>query len=438
MNRSLQFRLSAWLSVLIVAIALIGGFIAFKTAFHEANELQDGQLKQITALVTPRSLAVMRRETLADVPGVDFASKIVIQTLDERAPLALSADLRDGLQYANVAGLRWRIIVKTLEDGVRVVVGQKTTGRDEIARNSALATVIPFGTLAVVLLITLHWLVRRMFRPLALLAGDLDQRPEHDLSALTEDTVPSEITPFVVAINRLLIRVDISLAMQRRFVADAAHELRSPLTALSLQAERLDASEMPAAARERLFSLRRGLARTRALLNQLLTLARVQDKTVGKPSRLRVQEVFRNVLEDLMPLAEAKRLDIGVSSTEDDVVIDVPEAELSILLKNLVDNAIRYTPEDGRVDLSAGVIDGRAFIRVEDSGAGIAAEERERVFDPFYRVLGTDTEGSGLGLSIVATVAARIGAEVVLRDAEPHGLVVVVRFAAEREVRRAA
>ncbi|SAK83064.1 integral membrane sensor signal transduction histidine kinase [Caballeronia hypogeia] len=425
MTRSLQFRLSAWMSALIVAVAAVGGLIAFKTAFHEANELQDGQLRQIAALVTPRTLAVMEREALGRVADADPESKLVIQTIDQRVPLALASDLADGVQNASVAGTRWRLVVKTLDDGVRVVIGQKTAGRDEIARNSALATVMPFAALALVLMAALHLIVRRMFRPLAQLSADLDRRPEHDLSAVSGGALPSEITPFVVAINRLLGRVDASVALQRRFVADAAHELRSPLTALSLQAERLNASDLPDAARERLDALRRGLARTRSLLHQLLTLARLQQRTDVDTAELRVQEVFRNVLEDLMPLAEEKHIDIGVSS-DDDVLIHAPQADLTILVKNLVDNAIRYTPVGGRVDLAAGVSGANAWIRVEDSGPGIAPEERARVFDPFYRVLGSDADGSGLGLSIVGTIAARMGARIELGDAAPGGLSVTV------------
>jgi two-component system, OmpR family, sensor kinase len=425
MTRSLQFRLSAWLSALIVVIAAAGGVIAFKTAFHEANELQDGQLRQIAALVTPRTLAMMEREALARVAGADSESKLVIQTVGEHAPLALASALPDGLQNAIVDGTPWRLVVKTLDDGTRVVIGQKTAGRDDIARNSALATVMPFGALALVLLAALHLIVRHMFRPLAALSAGLDERPEHDLSALPDEALPREIAPFVVAINRLLARVEASVALQRRFVADAAHELRSPLTALSLQAERLSATELPDAARERLDALRRGLARTRSLLHQLLTLARLQQRTDVDTTRLRVQEVFRNVLEDLMPLAEAKDIDIGVSST-DDVFVHAPQADLTIMVKNLVDNAIRYTPRGGRVDLATGVSGARSWIRVEDSGPGIAPEERARVFDPFYRVLGSDADGSGLGLSIVGTIAARMGAKVEFADAAPRGLVVTV------------
>jgi two-component system, OmpR family, sensor kinase len=432
MTRSLQFRLSAWLSALIVVIAAIGGFVAFKTALHEANELQDGQLRQIAALVTSRSLETMQRETLTHVTGVDAESKLVIQTMTEHAPLAFSpafsSTLPDGLQNANVDGAAWRVVVKTLDDGTRVAIGQQTAGRDEIARNSALATVMPFAALALVLLGALHLIVRRMFRPLAALSGTLDTRPEHDLSALSGDALPAEIMPFVVAINRLLARVETSVALQRRFVADAAHELRSPLTALSLQAERLSGVELSALARERLDALRRGLARTRSLLNQLLTLARLQDGAPSNAAPSRVQDIFRNVLEDLMPLAEAKDIDIGVSS-DANVRVHAPLADLTILVKNLVDNAIRYTPHGGRVDLFTGVRDGAAWLSVEDSGPGIAPEERARVFDPFYRVLGNDADGSGLGLSIVGTVAARIGARVELGDAKPHGVIATVIFA---------
>jgi two-component system, OmpR family, sensor kinase len=427
MTRSLQFRLSAWLSASVVLMAVIAGVIAFKTAFHEANELQDGQLLHVAALITPRTLEVMEHEALDNVAGADPESRLVIQTMDQRAPLDLPHALPDGLQNEIVQDETWRLAIKTLKDGTRVIVGQKTVGRDEIAKNSALATVMPFGLLALLLLIVLHLLVRHMFTPLTALSTSLDARAEHDLSALSGDDLPSEITPFVVAINRLLARVETAVAVQRRFVADAAHELRSPLTALSIQAERLHETPLSHVARERLDALRSGLRRTRALLNQLLTLARLQERRQDERAAQRVQEVFRNVLEDLVPLAEEKDIDIGVSSDED-VVTHAPQADLTILIRNLVDNAIRYTPAGGRVDLSTGTHDGRAWIRVEDTGPGIAPEERERVFDPFYRVLGNDADGSGLGLSIVNTIAARIGARVELADAKPHGLIAIVRF----------
>jgi two-component system OmpR family sensor kinase len=414
---------------MIAGIAAIAGVIAFQTAFHEANELQDGQLKQIAALVTLRSLAVMERGVLGNVPGADRESRLVVQTLsDPVMPLALPADLPDGIQNVSVDGESWRIFVKTLNASTRVVIGQATAGRDEIARNGALATIMPFVVLMPVLLLVTGFLVRRVFRPLTSLSAGLDSRSDQDLSELSDAALPAEIVPFVVAINRLLVRVGQSVALQRRFVADAAHELRSPLTALSLQAERLEATEMSSQALERLTTLRRGLARTSAQLDQLLTFARVQDGSNTQATAVSIQQVFRVVLEDLMPLAQEKRIDLGVTSTGD-ATIRASEVDLRMLVKNLVDNAIRYTPERGRIDLSIHERGGVVQLLIADTGPGISVEERKRVFDPFYRVLGNEQIGSGLGLSIVQTIAKRIGARVELGDVIPSGLRVTVTFA---------
>ncbi|MDR5757129.1 ATP-binding protein [Caballeronia sp. LZ035] len=427
MRRSLQFRLSAWLSALITIMAAMGTVVAFKVAFHEANEVQDGQLLQVAALITPHMLDVVKAEAREQVAGADPESKLVIQTLNEAGPVLLPAASPDGLQNATVEGVTWRVVIKTLADGKRVLVGQKTLGRDEIARNSALATIMPFAVLVPLLLIALRVIVSRMFRPLAMLSSSLDVRSDHDLSPLSGAHLPSEITPFVVAINRLLMRVSTSVASQRRFIADAAHELRSPLTALSLQAERLDACDLSSVARERLDAMRRGLRRSRDLLNQLLTFARLQGGHSEQEGVVRMQEVYRNVLEELMPLAEARRIDIGVSS-DADVIVNAPYSDMLVLVRNIVDNAIRYTPEGGRVDLSMGADAHHAWIRVDDTGPGIRDEDQRRVFDPFYRVLGNDAEGSGLGLSIVSTIAARLQAGIELLNTKPAGLAVTVRF----------
>ena len=220
-----------------------------------------------------------------------------------------------------------------------------------------------------------------------------------------------EVRPFAVAINRLLARVGQSMESQRRFVADAAHELRSPLTAMSLQAERLAEAEMSSVARERLTVLRQGIERGRSLLDQLLTLAKAQSATDLPKSPVSVQSIYRRVLEDLMPLAEAKHIDIGVEGALD-AEVWASELDMIAVVKNLVDNAIRYTPEGGRVDLSVGVSEGKVVLRIQDSGPGIPLAERDRVFDPFYRTLGSEQIGSGLGLSIVQTIANRIGAEI--------------------------
>jgi two-component system OmpR family sensor kinase len=425
-GQSLQLRLSKWLAIAVLLSAVGAGVFSFKAAFHEANEIQDQQLKEVAALVTADNVRFMEEGSMRYVPEFEQEAKVVVQKLgnaNTQRLLDLPPTLPDGMRTLVLGDHEWRVVVRTLALGVRVAVGQQTSDRNEIARNSAVATLIPFLVLAPVLVGVVFLLVRHMFKPLARLAAELDARPDHDLSEIqvtggvTGDTpLPTEIVPFLVANNRMLARVARSVALQRRFIADAAHELRSPLTVLLLQAERLDVSEMSAQARERFTALSNGLTRTRSLVEQLLTLAHVQEGNGVEADLSPVAPAFRRVLEDLIPLAQARQIDIGVTG-DSDVWVPASEPDLSTVLKNLVDNAIRYTPAGGRVDLSVHTSDGHASIVVEDTGPGIPADERERVFDRFYRVLGSGQSGSGLGLSIVQTIATRIGIHITLGDA---------------------
>jgi two-component system OmpR family sensor kinase len=337
--------------------------------------------------------------------------------------LDLPSTLPDGLQTVAANDETWRILVKPMDGGVRVAIGQPTSLRDEIARNGALRTVLPLMVLVPVLLILVHGLIRRMFKPVKQLALELDQLSEHDLRALDFAHVPSEIHPFAVAINRLLSRVVQSMALQRRFLADAAHELRSPLTALSLQSERLAATELPEQARLRVRALQSGLQRSRQLLDQLLTLARAQDAGKSAAQQVPLRRVCHRVLEDLMPLAQAKDLDLGMlpGAAEQAALVLADEIDLYVVVKNLVDNAIRYTPAGGRVDVLISEQVGQAVLQIDDSGPGIAEDELQRVFDPFYRILGSDEIGSGLGLSIAKTIIERIGARIILANAQGAG-----------------
>lgn len=442
LKQSMQFRLSAWLSLVILSIAVAAGAFSFFSAFNDANEIQDDQLRQIASLVDHQLLPVQDAKAAVAQSATDNENLFVVQTLPPvrsvvrpvaNGAIAFPANLADGLQTVSIGSGQWRIFVLTRAAGPKVAVGQRTDVRDEIARDGALRTVLPFVILVPVLLLLVSDLVRRMFMPLKRLASEIDHRSEQDLRAVGDAGLPSEVRPFVVAINRLLSRVSESAALQRRFVADAAHELRSPLTALSLQAERLDAAEMSTQAKERLGTLRQGLQRTRALLDQLLTFARLQEDHKARDTAVSVQHVFRQVVEDLMPLAQHKQIDLGVVGEEDASLV-ADAIDLKTMVKNLVENAIRYTPRNGRVDLSLRTPAGQVVLRIDDTGPGIPEDERERVFDPFYRVLGQDEEGSGLGLSIVNAIARRLGAVVTLQHVDEKrktGLSVAVAFPAE-------
>lgn len=421
LNESIQLKLSFTLSLAILVVAIVAGVFSFLSAFDEAHELQDDVLRQVAQLMDRQRLLPAVPTSDIRLKDVDEESRVIVQRLGEVSPSAVGVDaggvlplpatLADGWHTLEVGGETFRVLVKTTTSGERVAVAQESGFRNEIARDGALRTVMPFLILVPVLLLIVADLVRKMFQPIAALSKEIDQRAEQELHPIEDCHLPVEVRPFAVAINRLLARVGQSMESQRRFVADAAHELRSPLTAMSLQAERLAEAEMSSVARERLTVLRQGIERGRSLLDQLLTLAKAQSATDLPKSPVSVQSIYRRVLEDLMPLAEAKHIDIGVEGTLD-AEVWASELDMIAVVKNLVDNAIRYTPEGGRVDLSVGVSEGKVVLRIQDSGPGIPLAERDRVFDPFYRTLGSEQIGSGLGLSIVQTIANRIGAEI--------------------------
>ncbi|MGE0112156.1 MULTISPECIES: ATP-binding protein [Burkholderiales] len=431
LKRSIQWRLAWGLSAAIVLMALLAGSVAFYTAFREANELQDDILRQVAALIRQQPASAWQQLNVQGTHGQEsaFESHLLVQALPTAAQphppgaLGLPATLADGLHSLTLDDDRYRVLVASLADGRRFVVAQETQLRDDIALNSAALTVLPLLVLVPVLLLVVTLLVHGLLRPVTRLARDIDGRSDQDLQALQDAQLPTEIRPFVNAINRLLARVAEAVDSQRRFVADAAHELCSPLTALSLQAERLAATELPHEARQRLQVLRQGIERGRNLLDQLLTLARAQAVSHEPVQPVSVQHVYRRVLEALMPLAHARNVDLGMIDGPD-AQVQVPELALFTLVRNVVDNAIRYTPEGGVVDLRLHADTRQVVLEVEDNGPGIPADERERVLDPFYRVLGNEEPGSGLGLSIVSTLAQRLGGRLELRDAThyPHGL----------------
>lgn len=438
MNNSLQFRLSAWLSIVIVVMAIFAGAFSFITTFQEVNQIQDDLLRQIASLFDAEHLPVPHHGDGGRLTKSDEESRVVVQFLnappsatqssDEILPLALSDKLPDGIQTVEVEHETYRVLVKTVSSGERIAIAQETAIRNEIAEAGALNTLFPFLILLPILLLTIAVIVRKLFSPITVLSKEIDLRREANLHPFKTEGLPLEIRSFVIAINLLLEKVSLSISVQRRFITDAAHELRSPLTALSLQAEHLSNAEMSTEAIERINMLRRGLERSRHLLNQLLEFSRLQSTVSNNLSKVSVKRIYRDVIEDLYPLAEEKKIDIGITDS-DDVELTADETDLTILVRNLVDNAIRYTPNGGKIDLSIKLVSNQVQLIVTDSGSGIPMEYRQRVMDPFYRLVGNNEVGSGLGLSIVKQIVFKMNGEIRLEysnQSESTGLSVIV------------
>jgi two-component system OmpR family sensor kinase len=266
-----------------------------------------------------------------------------------------------------------------------------------------------------VLLLIVHLLLRRGFVPLAGLARKLDDIDGGRQVALGTDGVPSEVLPLVRAINRLLARLGLALAQQRRMVADAAHELRTPVAVTRVQADNLAHAGLDSEGRARLDVLQRGLARTSELIDKLLSLARIQGRAAPVREPFSLDQVVRSAIEETLHLAELRGVDLGCLQLETVELVGDP-ALAHALARNAIDNAVRYTPRGGTVDVSVTSADGQAVFTVEDTGPGIPADQRARVFEPFFRLLGSQQSGSGLGLAIVENAARALGGELQLAE----------------------
>ena len=399
-KNSLQARISLAVIAVSLLLAVIAGGFSFYTTYHETEELQDDLLRQTAALSSSDE----------DETDIDSDSRIFTQRPGKQGRLNIPADLSDGFH-----DLR--------DDG-------ENEYRADLAENAAFHSVIPLLLSIPLTILLTVWVVSRTMLPVKRLSQSLSVRQENDLSPLNDTDAPSEMTGFIAAINRLLKRTDDNIRQQQRFIADAAHEMRSPMTALSLQVERLNQLPLTDDAKLQARQIQTSIARQRHLLEQLLSLARAQSPDAKRPiAAVNLQQLFRRILEELHPLAAAKGQDIGIA-VEQNCEIYANETEIYTLIKTLADNAIRYTPDSGQIDLGFDDNDTHLTLWVEDNGPGIPPEERRRVLDPFYRILGSEQQGTGLGLSIADTIAKRYGGKLMLSDNRRtrHGLLAQVEL----------
>ncbi len=428
MNRSLQRHLSMVSAGVILLAGLIAAVASFSLAFSDAREFQDDVLRQIaklSAVSTTAPIASLAQQSTSSNGGItDPESLVSIYHLPgDVAPVWLNRNLSAGMYTLDTDSGELRIYVRDEENGLRTVVSQPTEVRDEIAINSALRTLIPLLLLLPILVWLITYILRKELAPITRLSTSLDDLPVERPGVITDNDLPQEITPFVHAINRLLERVNKLMSQQRRFIADAAHELRSPLTALSLQAQNLKSASSLEVVRERIVPLQEGIERARQLTEQLLSLAKTQSgESIG--SDINVSAMAREQVAHYLPLAESKRIDLGIEEVAQ-LHLHTEAESLRLIVKNALENAIKYTPAGGKVTLRLLTDNDDAVIEIVDNGPGIPVLEREKVFDPFYRVQDTVVAGSGLGLAIAREAAARLGGTLSLHDVQEGGGVIL-------------
>ena len=436
--KSIRGHLLGALLAAVATVTLAAALMVYRTVRQEIDSVSDYHLRQVALALRDR-LPEAGPVAGAGVEDFDF----LVQIWDRDGTRLYLSRPDSGLPevaqlgYATVSTTAgdWRVYSADLQ-GIVVQVAQPVRSRQQHALAAASRTLAPV-LLMLPLLALLTWrIVGRALAPLNRLAGEVSSRTPEALTPIPEAGAPEEAVPLVRALNDLLDRLAAAWAAQRAFVADAAHELRTPLAALEMQRRLVERASDTAERTAALTDLRAGLARMTHVVQQLLALARAEPGSgaVQAGEVVGLSDLVAQSIADHAILAEAKGIDLGTAGATGNPVVRGDPTSLRTLLDNLVDNAIRYSPEGTRVDVDAGVLAGRSYLSITDHGPGIPVAERTRVFDRFYRHEGRSSAGTGLGLAIVKAIADRHEATVTLGDTPGGGVTVRVEFPATSAV----
>lgn len=442
--KSLRQHLLMWLLPVFLAAAIIATVWTYYMFGNMVSMFMDNQMSVLADSHAMETIGPPALRPLTD-HHIEKGG-LIVQIWDAQGGLltssypALAVPLQaaDGFNDIRVGSQRWRVY--TMHAPGRTVQSiQNLEFRAMVINKQAFTTGLPIALLMPISAWILWFGACRAVGKLEALARAVSAQDENTLRELPTKDVPSEISPFVIAVNRLLTRLRDAFASQRRFVQDAAHELRTPITAMTLQLENLKACPMDAETAAQVSQFEAGLKRTKRLIEQLLRLARQEaPQKADAASNVDLAPFLQELISDLMPCADHRDIDIGLSVDINANVRANPH-ELRSLLHNLLDNACRYTPEHGVVDVRLFADNGKVVVEIVDTGPGIPPDLLPRVFDRFFRIEGSDTEGSGLGLAIAKHAAERNRIDLHLGNRlDRSGLVARVTFADGAGVRSVA
>ncbi len=455
MARPLRRRLALALAGLTLLVWGVAAALAYWNAQRDLHLRLDAHLAQAARAMLALSLHEVHEERLfaATEPGSRFGESVdlldwgvgpeqerhlafqvwidrdVLALRSANAPMTPLSQRNRGFSDTLVDGTRWRVFsIQTPDGEIRVQVGERLDQRQALLDRLILHLLLPLALALPLLFLLTHLLTRQALAPFAHLAERLGR--DGPPRPIDPQRLPPEAQPLVEAVNRLVARLNEALDNERRFTADAAHELRTPLAALKTQAQVALRTRDPQQREQALRQMMKGVDRATHLVEQLLTLARLDpERNAANERPFDLFILAEDVLSELAPEALDKDIELALNGERGQFVHSNREA-FAVLLRNLVINAIRYTPEGGQVEVDVHRDGDQIELVVADSGPGIPEMERERVFQRFYRSLGTRTPGSGLGLSIVQRIAALNGLQVHLGESALGGLKVTVRLAA--------
>lgn len=414
---TLRRRLIVPLWVALLLVGLVSAAFTYWQTREETNGTLDYQMEQVATFLAARTFSIPAQR--AEMPRLhtdhDIEEDYIVSVRDASGQVlyATASDVQIpplsglGFRVERLGGVDFRVF--SAKSGTRrIAVAQQVKLRRETAAAAAVAALLPVGLLIPVLGLVIGVVIRRQLQPLAETASAVAMRPATALDPLPVNDLPAEVRPLIDEINRLLARVAVANESERRFIADAAHALRTPLSALQLQADVLDGSQDVAERAARIQELRGGIHRTVQLSQHLLTLARSESARRSSPGSVAVDAAIAEAFHVYGPLAAARNVELLQTATSA-AEVNADPRDLGQILGNLLDNALRYTPAGGRVTISATADSGGVRIEVADEGPGLPESELEKVFQRFYRAPDDATVGSGLGLAVVRGYAERLG-----------------------------
>ncbi|MEK6749157.1 MAG: ATP-binding protein [Pseudomonadota bacterium] len=434
---------------------LVAAVVSYFDTHHEVEQILDARLAQAAQVLFAISEHQVRNQwnprereemgaiiaTRARFSNLEYQetlafqvwlNKAVLVMRSENAPVSPLTRVIDGYSDVNFEGTQWRVYaVQSADEKISVHVGERFGARRDFADTVVMRTLWPIILSLPILAMFIWFGIGWGLKSLDKIAKEMNSRAPGHLDPLADFDVPVEAKPLTDAINHMFENLKGTFEQERRFTADAAHELRTPLAALKTQAEVALQAKGDMDAQEALRKVLRGVNRATHLVEQLLTLARLDPQTAATDvRRFDLFILAEDVLSDLVPTALEKQIEVSLSGTRGKFVRANRDA-IRVLLRNLVDNAIRYTPAQGIIEVALLREDEIILLRVADSGPGIPPDERDKVFKRFYRLLGTKATGSGLGLSIVRRISELHQLRVNLETSAYGGLEVDVRFGAE-------
>jgi two-component system, OmpR family, sensor kinase len=426
---SLRRTILVWITALFAIVGVGAGGTSYWLAKQETDKLLDAELRQI-ALNAGEGLSADAIPRMTHSPEDELVIQIWNASGDavfRSSSIALPRQTTLGFANVDFVGKRWRVYAAS--DGRHTAqVAQQWSAREELAQNAAFGAAMPILAAIPIAWLVIIWVINRSLRRLSGLAKALAERSVDAKDPIPLEHIPSEIAPLISAMNSLIGKLQGAVEQQRRFVSDAAHELRTPLAALQIQVDNLqtDARSKSGAWHETIDDLKAGVRRARALVEQLLKMARLEDRAPpGGRQAFDLKDLIGSVVADHVAIAGQKEVDLGLSIS-DAVGLRLSDPDAKLLFANLIDNAIRYTPRGGTVDVALKMDGADALVEVVDSGCGIPSLALPRIFDRFFRAAPSEIEGTGLGLAIAKAIADRNHFQLTI-DNRPGAVGVVVR-----------